>query len=211
MALAIFMALVVFWGPQGLPRAHGQDIHLPIVGRQFLVLGAEARTGAIVDYGGDDLDYSPTLGPRLRLGLHHIITDRLSVNGEIAFGASHFAANPLAPGGQSDAQFALDWGLAAVGRYFPVASRRGLTFAAGLQYRSTALSAGNLLQMGIDARIGWRLWTSDERFFLLELGLHMPFVEGLSLDNEFLVDETTEPIPSEWVYPAATLGAQWAF
>ncbi len=212
-ALVVFLVgLTVFIGPTGPPAAQASDVHLPIVGRQFIVVGAEVRTGSVVDWSGDSLDYSPTIGPRARLGLHHILSERFSMNGEIALGASYLTAHPMAPGGNGDSRLALDWGLAVIGRYFPVATLRGLTVAGGLQYRRTSLSEGALLQLGADTRLGYRLWTSDERFMIVELGLYVPFIEGVSLPSEFIVDEDgPEPIPDQWMYPAATLGIQWAF
>lgn len=210
LAVALAAALCVFVGPTGPVGAEAEEIHLPIVGRQFLTLGAEVRGGPVLDYRTDQLGASTTLGPRGRIGLQHILSSRLSMNIEGAAGATWLAAHPMAPDGQADAEVAFDFNISILARYMAIGPTRGWTFAGGIHYRRAGLRAGSLLQMGLDARLGYNVWTDDERFFIVELGVHAPVFEGLSMPQRG-VDQTDDDPDDRWYQPSASLGVQWSF
>ncbi len=186
-----------------------QQVHRPIVGSQMFTLGVEAQGGAVVDWIDDDLGLSPAAGARARIGLHHVISDRLSMNAEFAPGATYFAPHPVAPDGAAPSQTRLDWHVALLARRFRIGLTSGFTFAGGIYYRQTHLAGGRLLQLGGDLRLGRFVWTSDETFFIVELGLRGPFIEGLNV-SQFTADDAVN-IPDQWTYPQASLGIQWAF
>lgn len=207
-AVAILVAICTFFGPTGPVTAAAQETHLPIVGRLFLTVGADVRAGPVLDWS-DDLTASPTVGPRVRGGFHHIISERLSMNAEAALGATYLAAHPMAPDGDGDAQVAFDWSIAVLGRYMAIGPLSGWTLAGGPYYRSTALSDGSLLQFGLDGRVGYNFWTDDERFLILEFGLHAPLIEGISVPQHAV--DPDQAMDNSWTLPSASLGIQWAF
>ena len=203
------MGLLVLVSPDTMAVAHAQQSHLPIVGRLFLHGGGELRAGPVLEWD-DELTYATTVGPRLRVGLHHILTNRLSMNAEAALGVTYFRDHPIAPGGAAESRPSLDWSATVLARYFPVGPRRSWTYAGGVHYRDVRLADGSLLQFGIEGRLGYAVWTGDERFLIVELGIHAPLIEGLSISQSFL-DPEREPLPQSWIYPTATLGVQWTF
>lgn len=209
LVVALMAAICTFVGPTGPVGADAEEVHLPIVGRQFLTLGAELRGGPVLDYA-DDLQTSTTVGPRGRLGLQHIISSRLSMNLEGSVGATYLTDHPMAPDGDGDAQVAFDFNISMLGRYFAIGQTSGWTFAGGIHYRRAGLRAGSLLQVGADARLGYNFWTGDERFLIVELGLHAPVFEGLSVPQRGF-DETDDHSRDRWYQPSASLGIQWAF
>ena len=206
-------AICTFVGPTGPVGAEAEEVHLPIVGRQFVTVGAEVRGGPVLDYGGDSLAATPTVGPRGRIGLQHILSERFSMNLEGAFGATYLADHTMAPGGDGDAQLAFDFTLGMLGRYFAVGPTSSWTFAGGVHYRRAGLSEGSLLQMGVEGRVGYTVWTDDERFFIVELGFHAPFMEGLSMPQRSLedIEDAPDDVPDEFYQPSASIGIQWAF
>jgi len=212
-AITALVFALTFVGPTGPVGAEAEQVHLPIVGRQFITVGPELRGGAVVDWSGDELGASPVISPRGRLGLQHIILRRLSMNLELAAGATYLDDHPMAPQGDGPAQFSFDFSATILGRYMAVGPTSGWTFAGGIHYRRLGLQTGSLLQMGIDGRIGYHFWTGDERFVIVELGLHAPVIEGLSLPQSALrtADEPEDPVPDGWALPSASIGVQWAF
>ena len=214
--IALAAGLCAYVGPAGPVGAEAEEIHLPIVGRQFITVGADVRAGPVLDWEGDNLDTSPTVGPRARIGLQHIVSQRLSMNLEFAPGATYLSAHPMAPGGDADARLAFDFSLAILGRYMAIGPTSGWTFAGGIHYRRVGLETGSLLQMGVDGRIGYNVWTDDERFVLIELGIHAPLLEGVNLPQRSLQDvedgvDDPGDVPDQWYLPSASLGIQWAF
>ena len=212
--LILLAGLGAFFGPASLitfevPTATAQNIHLPMVGRQFPTLGLELHGGTIFDWTGDDLDYSPVVGPRARVGLHHIVTQRLSMNAEFSAGASYFGEHPVAPDGQGPSQIRFDWRLGLLARHFQLGEDSGWTFAGGLNYRRAHLQEGSLIQFGPDLRLGRFLWTSDERFLIIELAAHTPVFSGLTISD--FTGEIAQTIPTEWYHPSMSLAIQWAF
>lgn len=188
--------------------ALAQNVHLPIVGRQFFTVGPEFQAGAVVDYR-DEPQLSLATGPRLRVGIHHIITRNFAMNAELSAGATYFADHIMAPHGQGQAQIRPDWRLSVLARRKPVGHTQGWTFAGGLDYRQAHLKDGRLVQFGLDARLGRYLWTQDERFIILELGLHAPIWEGLVVKD--FTGELAQTIPDKWIFPSMSLAIQWAF
>lgn len=185
-----------------------QNVHLPIVGRQFFVIGLEAQGGAVVDYR-EDLQFSPALGPRIRVGIHHIITRNFAMNAELSAGATYFAEHIVAPHGEGDAQIRPDWRISVLARRQAVGPINGWTFAGGLDYRQAHLKEGRLVQFGLDGRLGRYLWTQDERFLIVELAVHAPIWEGLALKD--FTGELAETIPNDWILPSMSLAIVWAF
>ena len=204
----LLVALCTFFGPTGPVSAQAQQTHLPIVGRLFVAVGADVRAGPVIDWS-DDWNTSATVGPRARLGFHHIITESLSMNAEAAIGATYLSDHPMAPTGQADAEIAFDWSVAVLARRMPIGPRRGWTFAGGPHYRNLSLAQGSLIQFGVEGRIGYSVWTDDERFFIVELGIHMPLIEGLNIAQHAMAPEA--PLEENWTLPSASLGIQWAF
>lgn len=205
--------IFAFVGPAGPPGAAAGDVHLPIMGRQFVVVGVEARGGPVLDYS-DGLAASTTIGPRARVGIHQIITERLSMNLEGAAGTTWLAAHPMAPGGEGASQLAFDFNISMLGRYMAIGPLSGWTFAGGLHYRRAGLEDGSLQQMGLDTRIGYNVWTDDERFFIVELGVHAPVppLEGVNVPIETTEDvERQAQVPDQWYLPSASIGIQWSF
>lgn len=191
------------------------DAHLPIVGRLYLNAGAEVRTGPILDWRDDtetdDTKTAVVAGPRLRFGLHHILTERLSMNAEGAVGAMYFGSHPVAIDGQGEEGLALDWSVTILGRYMPIGVLSGWTVAGGVHYRNLHLDDGRLLQFGVEGRVGYTVWTDDERFFIVELGLHAPLIEGMTLSQTLFTPDQQTEVPDQWYYPSASIGIQWAF
>lgn len=213
LAVALLAGICTFVGPTGPAVADADEVHLPIVGRQFFVAGLEARGGPVLDYRQAPMSATATVGPRARIGLHHVIGDRLSMNLEGSFGATYLQAHPMAPAGEGDSQVSFDFTLSGLARYMAIGPLRGWTFAGGLHYRRAGLQTGSLLQMGIDGRVGYTVWTSDERFLIVEIGLHAPLLEGISLPQQAIPDEDDEEaqVPDHWYQPSASIGIQWAF
>lgn len=178
------------------------------MGRQFFTVGLEVQGGAVIDHR-DDLQFSPAIGPRARVGIHHIITRNFSMNAELSAGATYFTEHIMAPGGQGPAQTRLDWRLAVLARRQPVGPTTGWTFAGGIDYRQAHLKDGRLVQFGLDGRLGRYLWTDDERFLIVELGLHAPIWEGLAIKD--FSGELASTIPDRWTLPSLSLAILWAF
>lgn len=192
--------------------AEAEDVHLPIVGNQFPTVGLDMRAGPILDWSDDEFQTAVVVGPRARVGLQHVITERFSMNAEAAIGASYLTDHPVAfeDGGDSEISF-VDFSAAALGRYMAIGPGSGWTFAGGAHYRRASLDVGSLIQFGIEGRIGYHVWTSDERFFIVELGLHAPLIEGLSVPQRTQQQYDDEAPQDAWYFPSASLGIQWAF
>lgn len=175
----------------------------------MFTLGVNGHGGAVFDWSGDGLSLSPAAGGQASLGLHHIITDRFSMQAEFSAGATYFGPHPMAPRGEGPAQVRPDWRLSFVGRHFAVANTSGWTLGGGLYYRQANLQQGRLLQLGADLRAGRFLWTADERFLIVDLHIRAPVIEGLNI-SEFDTEEARS-VPAQWAYPSAGLGIIWAF
>ena len=207
---AILAASCAFIGPTGPVVAQAQQAHLPIVGRLFGTVGAEIRGGTVIDWNEEDLRLSPTAGSRARLGLHHVLSQKLSMNAEGAIGMTYYTPHTIGVDGEADARMALDWSATILARYLRIGSLSGWTFAGGVHYRSAYLADGTLLQFGVETRVGYNVWTDDERFLIVEFGLHAPLIEGLRVSQQTLTGEQP-PVPGSWTQPSASLGIQWAF
>ena len=190
--------------------AQADEVHLPIVGNQFPTVGVDMRAGAILDWS-DDSSNAAVFGPRLRVGLQHVITERFSMNAEGAFGASYFTEHPVAYEGEGDAQLSFDWSVAALARYMAIGPGAGWTFAGGAHYRRASLNIGSLLQFGLEARVGYHVWTGDESFFIVEFGVHAPLIEGLSVSPQTQQRFNEQSPEDDWYFPSTSLGIQWAF
>lgn len=191
--------------------AQAEEIHLPIVGNQFPTVGLDVRAGPILDWSDDELTASVVAGPRARLGLHHVITKRFSMNAEGAIGASYLTDHPVAFDDGGDAQIAFDFSVAALARYMAIGPGSGWTFAGGAHYRRISLDVGSLVQFGVEGRLGYHVWTDDERFFIVEMGLHAPLIEGLSVPQRTQQKFDDQAPEDAWYFPSASLGIQWAF
>lgn len=191
------------------PALLAQQVHLPIVGRQFITIGFEAQGGPILDWSGDDLGLSSTLGPRARIGLHHVVSPNLSMNLEFSPGGTYFSPHSIGPDGLADSQIRFDWRLSILGRRFAIGPDSGWTLAGGIDYRQAHLREGRLLQFGPTLRVGRYLWITDERFLLFELGAHYGIFEGLNITS--FSEEGPVSVPTDWTLPSLSLGVQWAF
>ncbi len=204
------MGICAFVGPLGPAPAQAQEqAHLPIVGRLFGTVGAEVRGGPVLDGSNDDLSASPVVGPRARLGLHHVLGQRLSMNAEAGLGVLYFGPHPIAFDGDAESRVAFNWSATVLARYMKIGAQSGWTFAGGVHYANTRLADGTLLQFGAEVRIGYNIWTGDERFLLIELGLHAPIIDGLSTSQQMVAEQ--QEVPGSWYQPMASLGIQWAF
>lgn len=133
------------------------------------------------------------------------------MNAEGAFGASYLTDHPVAYENGGEAQVSFDWSVAALARYMAIGPGSGWTFAGGAHYRSASLDIGSLVQFGIEGRLGYHVWTSDERFFIVELGLHAPLIEGLSVPQRTQQEFDEQSPQDSWYFPSASIGIQWAF
>ena len=111
--------------------------------------------------------------------------------------------------GEADSRIAFNWGATVLARYMRIGPRSGWTFAGGVHYDTTYLADGTLLQFGLDARIGYNVWTGDERFLIVEFGLQAPLIDGLSTSQQLIAQE--EDMPESWYKPTASLGFQLTF
>ncbi len=192
-------------------EAHAEEVHLPIVGSQFPTVGLDMRAGPILDWSGDSMSASAVVGPRARVGLQHILTRSFSMNLEGAFGASYLTDHPVAYDADGQSQIAFDWSIAILARHMAIGSGSGWTFAGGAHYRRASLDVGALLQFGVEGRLGYHVWTSDDRFFIVELGLHAPLIEGLSVTQQTQQQFDEQSPEDSWYFPSMSLGIQWAF
>lgn len=189
-------------------KATAQQVHLPVVGRQFIQVGLEGQIGLLFDSVDESAEVLSSFGYQLTLGLQHQITPSFAMNLETGLGASHFADHPIAPRAPDANPPRFDGRLSVLARRFPIGPDQGLTFAGGLTFRQIHLPDWKLLQFGPDLRIGYFTWPSEERFLLIELALFSPLLEGLNRPDFF---NEGAPLPTGWTLPALRLGVQWSF
>jgi hypothetical protein len=202
---------VIFVSTPGLTWAQG--MHLPIVGRQFPTVGLSLSPGFFYDGAADGREVStvaPNGGGTLRLGLHHVVSSGLSMNGELEAGLHYLTAHTASPFGVAPEQLAFAWQITILGRWFPIGEPSGWTFAAGGHYFRAALKDAPLLSIGADLRLGRFIWTSDERFIIIEAGYGAPLLQGLRITP--LVAEEVEELPAKhWALHRFSLGVTMAF
>ncbi len=191
--------------------AAAEEFQLPLVGNQFPVVGLDFQGGFLDQDDAVDGDTIYPLGPGIRLGVHHIVTRRLSMNAELRLGATHIDERQLTDQGSEDSTLAFDWKVTALARYQAIGDSSGWTFAGGAHYRNLRLPEASMLQFGLDARFGRHIWLGDETFMIIEAGLHLPLIDGLSTSGPTSFEEDPEVMLDDWFYPTASVSAHIAF
>lgn len=190
-----------------------QGMHLPIVGRQFPTLGFSLAPGFIYDGAAEGTEVgliSPTGGATVRLGLQHVVSRSLSMNGEFEVGLHYLSPHTASPFETAPSQLALAWQVSMLARWFPIGEESGWTGAIGGHYYSARLSDAPLLSLGADLRLGRFIWTSDERFIIIEAGYGAPLLQGLTISRT-LADQVGEVRERTWSFHRFSLGLTMAF
>lgn len=190
-----------------------QGMHLPIVGRQFPTVGFSLAPGFIYDGAAEGTEVgliAPTGGGTVRLGLQHVVSRSLSMNGELEGGLHYFTPHTASPFETAPSQLAFAWQVTMLARWFPIGEQAGWTGAVGGHYFRARLGDAPLLSLGADLRLGRFIWTSDERFIIIEAGYGAPLLQGLSISTA-VADQVGEVRERTWALHRFSLGLTMAF
>ncbi|MFU8803689.1 MAG: hypothetical protein ACNA8W_07775 [Bradymonadaceae bacterium] len=191
-----------------------QGMHLPIVGRQFPTVGLSLNPGFFYDGSSDHPDVgtlAPTGGGALRLGLQHIVSTGFSMNGELQLGMQWVSRHTATPFGVAPSQTAFAWQVGMLGRWFPIGEQKGWTAAVGAHYFRAGLEDAPLVMIGADLRLGRFIWTSDERFVIIEVGYSAPLIQGLRISPILAEEVGDEFIERTWSFHRFGIGFTMAF
>lgn len=218
----IFIALLFAFGLSFFPAgAAAQQVVLPRKGMQYITAGLSLDPGFIYDSSAQARSntapgtlsasaYALGAAGMAEVGITQIINPQFFMSAELGAGAQWLREHTAAPEGvaESGAHFAWQAGLYA--HWLPFGDLAGYAGSAGVQLFRAHLEDAPLQMLAADIRLGKYLWTSDERFLLLQIGYALPLIQGLSRSTDF--DESGAQLPEEtWSFHRFSLGFQYGF
>ncbi|MFB6375679.1 MAG: hypothetical protein ABEN55_21795 [Bradymonadaceae bacterium] len=193
---------------------HGEEVHLPRIGQQFLAVGLALQPGFLYDETHPDASQfntvTPTAAGMSRFAFHQILSERLMMSAEADLGLQWFNDHTAHIDGRADSEIAFGWQLGLYGRWLPFGERNGWEIGGGPQLYQVHLAGQPLQSLGLGVKAGRYIWQSTEEFVLVELGYSVPFIQGLLRNND-IVREDDSAVPKNWTFHRFSISVQYGF
>lgn len=210
-AAACLLLVAALAGPR---PAHAQrGVHPPRIGQQFLSVGGTIQPGFFYDKtvptGEAWTRVMTTGGTMARAGLHHILTERFIMSGEVDLGMQWLNEHTAQLDGQADSEWAFSWQVGLTGRWLPFGEKAGWSLGGGPHLYQAYLKDESLSSLGLALKAGRYIWTGRENFVLVEFGYALPFIQGISRGNTFSGSE--EAVAKDWTFHRFGVHIQYGF
>lgn len=189
-----------------LSDAQAQQVAQPNEGRQYFTVGLSLDPGFMLDSTADTAFTSAGMA---QVGLSHTINRYFFMSAEAEAGVQWMRAHTAGKDGAAPSASDFAWQVGIYGHLLPFGQESGWVANAGIHLFTAHLEDAPLQVLGGELRLGRYIWTTDERFLLVQVGYALPILQGLARPAQY--DENDPWADENWSFHRLSLGFQYGF